>query len=109
MGVLKYKGYTGSVEYSEADDCLYGSLQGMFKHFISYEGKTLKELKTSFKEAINDYLDACKKDNIQPQKAYTGQLNIRIPSEVHGKIAMLAKEKGESINSIIKKALIKTI
>ena len=23
MGTLKYKGYTGSVEYSEEDNCLY--------------------------------------------------------------------------------------
>ena len=24
MGYMKYKGYTGSVEYSEEDNCLYG-------------------------------------------------------------------------------------
>lgn len=24
MGLLKYKGYTGSVDYSEEDNCLYG-------------------------------------------------------------------------------------
>ena len=29
MGYLKYKGYTGSVEYSEEDNCLFGKVQGM--------------------------------------------------------------------------------
>ena len=28
MGYLKYKGYTGSVEYSEEDKCLFGKAQG---------------------------------------------------------------------------------
>ena len=27
MGYLKYKGYTGSVEYSEEDKCLFGKVQ----------------------------------------------------------------------------------
>ena len=43
MGNLKYKGYTGSVEYSEEDNCLYGKVQGMSKHAITYEGNDLGE------------------------------------------------------------------
>ena len=31
MGYLKYKGYTGSVEYSEEDTCIFGQVQGMAK------------------------------------------------------------------------------
>ncbi len=31
MGLLKYKGYTGSVDYSEKDNCLYGKVLGMSK------------------------------------------------------------------------------
>ena len=40
MGYLKYKGYTGSVEYSEDDKCLFGKVQGMAKGNITYEGAT---------------------------------------------------------------------
>lgn len=29
MGQLKYKGYTGSVEYSAEDECLFGKVQGL--------------------------------------------------------------------------------
>ena len=29
MGMLKYKGYTGSVEFSNEDNCLYGKVQGL--------------------------------------------------------------------------------
>ena len=48
MGTLKYKGYTGSVEYSEEDNCLYGEVLGMSKDFISYEGKDVDSLRKDF-------------------------------------------------------------
>ncbi len=105
MGVLKYKGYTGSVEYSEEDNCLYGKVQGMNKHTISYEGTSIDELKADFIDAIDDYLDDCKQNNITPLKPYTGRLNIRIPSDIHSKIANIANEKGISINAFIKQTL----
>ena len=56
MGFLKYKGYTGSVEYSEEDNCLFGKVQGMSKHAITYEGQTLDELRQDFEGAVEDYL-----------------------------------------------------
>ena len=56
MGFLKYKGYTGSVEYSEEDNCLFGKEQGMTKDRIIYEGTTVDELTADFHGAIDDYL-----------------------------------------------------
>ena len=60
MGKLKHKGYTGSVEYSEDDDCLYGKVLGMNKHHLSFEGITISELKNDFIAAVEDYLADCK-------------------------------------------------
>ncbi|MCS2309052.1 hypothetical protein NXX31_01775 [Bacteroides thetaiotaomicron] len=31
MGQLKYKGYAGSVEYNEEDNCLFGKVLGLKK------------------------------------------------------------------------------
>ena len=56
MGFLKYKGYTGSVEYSEEDNCLFGKVQGLTKDRIIYEGTTVDELTADFHGAIDDYL-----------------------------------------------------
>ena len=52
MGYLKYKGYTGSVEYSEDDKCLFGKVQGMSKDSITYEGSTVEELTADSKEQL---------------------------------------------------------
>ena len=56
MEYLKYKGYTGSVEYSEEDKCFFGKVQGMTKDGITYEGDTVEELTKDFEGAVDDYL-----------------------------------------------------
>jgi predicted HicB family RNase H-like nuclease len=105
MGYLHYKGYKGSVEYSEVDNCLFGSVLGMKKNCILYEGSTIDELKIDFEAGINNYLERCERKGIQPDKPYSGSLNIRIPSEVHSRIALIAKERGKSINAFICESL----
>ena len=106
MGTLKYKGYSGTVEYSEEDNCLFGKAIGMNKNVISYEGKTIEELKVDFVSGIDIYLESCKERNVKPQKPYSGSLNIRIPSEVHSQLALKAQMTGRSINAIIKDMII---
>lgn len=105
MGALKYKGYSGTVEYSEEDNCLFGKVIGMNKNIISYEGKTIDELKADFEAGIDLYLDSCKERGVKPQKPFSGTLNIRIPSEVHSQLALKAQMSGRSINAIIKDLL----
>ena len=80
MGFLKYKGYTGSVEYSEEDQCLFGKVQGMTKDSISYEGNTVDELTSDFHGAVDDYLKLCEEKGVSPRKPYTGVLNVRLTS-----------------------------
>lgn len=106
MGMLKYKGYSGTVEYSEEDKCLYGKVIGMNKNSITYEGKTVEELNADFESGVDLYLESCKERGVKPQKPYSGSLNIRIPSEVHGNLALKAQRTGRSINAIIKDLLL---
>jgi len=77
----------------------------MSKNVITYEGKTVEELKADFEAGIDLYLEICKERGIKPQKPYSGSLNIRIPSEVHSQLAIQAQMTGHSINAIIKDQL----
>ncbi|MDZ7608968.1 MAG: hypothetical protein U5K79_26100 [Cyclobacteriaceae bacterium] len=65
MKNLEYKGYTGSIEYSQEDDLLYGEVLGI-RGQISFEGKTGKLLEVDFKEAIETYLADCKEEGVTP-------------------------------------------
>ncbi len=105
MRNLKYKGYTGSIDYSEDDNILFGKVLGMSKDAITYEGVTINELKTDFEAAVDHYLAICEANGVEPRKSYTGLLNIRISPDVHGQLASLAQRFGTSINSVIKTAI----
>lgn len=56
MDHLEYEGYKGSIEYSEADNCLFGKVLGISKDLILYEGNTIDELRVDFECAIGSYL-----------------------------------------------------
>jgi predicted HicB family RNase H-like nuclease len=109
MGYLKYKGYTGSVEYSEEDKCLFGKVQGMPKDCITYEGSTVEELTADFEGTIDDYLKFCAEEGIEPRKPYTGVLNVRLTPEIHSGVAMAAQEAGITINAFIKNAVARAL
>lgn len=68
MEQLEYKGYSGSVENSKEDNCLFGKVLGLTKDCITYEGETIKELKSEFEGAIDDYLTSCKDRGVEPAK-----------------------------------------
>ena len=80
MDNLKHKGYIGTVEYNAADNCQFGKVEGMVKDSITYEGQSITDLKTDFENAIDSYLEGCEELGVKPCKAYSGMLNIRIPS-----------------------------
>lgn len=74
MGQLKYKGYIGSVEYSDDDKCLFGKVQGLRGTLISYEGKTIDEITDDFHSAIDFYLASCKERGVTPAEPYSGNV-----------------------------------
>ena len=106
MDYLEYKGYKGSVEYSKEDNCLYGKVQGMGnKALILYEGTTIDELREDFEKGIDSYFEGCKSDGIEPVKPFSGKLNLRMPSELHARVAAFTASIGITINDFINKAI----
>jgi predicted HicB family RNase H-like nuclease len=104
MKYLEHKGYSGSIEYSEEDGLLYGQILGI-RGLISYEGETGKELEKDFKEAINIYLEDCKATGKAPEKPFKGSFNVRIPSKLHQKAALLAMEAKMSLNNLVAESI----
>ncbi|MBU3918047.1 type II toxin-antitoxin system HicB family antitoxin [bacterium] len=102
--VLKYKGYVGTVEYSTPDEILFGRVLGI-KDSISYEGKTVVDLKEDFQNGIDHYMEVCEKTGKEPEKPFSGKFVVRIPPNVHRDIALKAKKENISINTFVTKVL----
>ena len=104
MNTMSYKGYLGSVNYSDKDQVFFGKVEGI-NGLVNFEGESVKELTSAFHEAVDDYLAYCEDEGIEPDKSYTGMLNVRLTPAIHRQIAMLALQAGVSINAYIKDAL----
>ncbi len=102
---MEYKGYIGSVEFSEKDGLFYGSVQGI-RSLISYEGTNAKQLVSDFHGAVDDYLKMCKKKGEAPEVAYKGSLNVRFKNaDIHRRAAIYAIRNQQSLNSFIEEAV----
>ena len=102
--MLEYKGYNGTVEYSKADNILFGKVLGI-KGFISYKGDSVQALKEDFESTVDDYLKDCAEDGIEPQRPYKGSFNVRISPDLHRSLALYSASHGQTLNSTVEEAL----
>jgi len=105
---LHYKGYIGSVEFSEEDAVFHGKIVGI-KSLISFEGDSVTSLTQDFHDAIDEYLEFCLESNKEPEKPFKGSFNVRIGVELHRKAAMAASAMNMSLNAYIEDAIRKTV
>src|SRR6186713_2693849 len=102
--ILQYKDYYASVHFSAEDEIFYGKILGI-NDLVSFEGSSVKELKKSFHEAVDDYLETCKEIGKEPNKTYKGSFNVRIPTSLHKEAAVFASTLNVSLNDFIKTAI----
>lgn len=101
---MLYKNYAGSVEFSEEDGLFYGKVLGI-RSLISFEGTKAKELVEDFHGAVDDYIETCRAEGIEPETAFKGSFNVRTTPEIHRKAAIYAINHHESLNSFVTEAL----
>ena len=101
---MEYKGYIGSVEFSEEDTLFYGKVLGI-RALISYEGTNGAELVTDFHGAVDDYLELCAQSGTEPEKAYKGSFNVRISPELHKQAVIAAMSHNMSLNSFVETSI----
>lgn len=102
--MLKYKNYTGIVEYDPDGKIFTGEVIGL-RDVITFHGRTPTELERSFQKSVDLYLEMCQRDGVPPQKPFSGRFNIRISPEVHRQIAERAAQNRLSLNQWVSEAV----
>ncbi len=69
--MMNYKGYIGVAEYDEEAKIFHGNVINT-RDVITFKGKSVKEIEQAFHESVDDYLDWCRKDGVDPEKTYSG-------------------------------------
>jgi predicted HicB family RNase H-like nuclease len=101
---MKYMGYEGSISYDDDDEVFHGEVINT-KDVITFQGRSVRELKKAFKDSIDDYLAFCAERGEKPEKPFSGNLVIRIDPELHKKLATQARKKKKSLNALIEERL----
>ena len=101
---MEYKGYLGSVEFSEEDALFYGKVLGI-RALISYEGSNAQELVADFHSAVDDYLELCAHQGKEPERAYKGSFNVRISPELHKQAVVAAMAHNMTLNSFVESSI----
>ncbi len=102
--MMKYKGYTGHVEYDDEAKIFHGEVLGI-KDVVTFQGVTVDEIDQAFRDSVDDYLAFCKERGEEPDRPFSGKFNLRIPSDLHAKLYIGAQLQGESLNNYITKVL----
>ncbi len=98
--MMSYRGYKGYFEYDEKADIFHGQVIGI-RDVITFQGRSIDDLKVSLKDSIDDYLEMCDQEEKSPDKPFSGKFSLRLPPEVHSKVAQAAASAHTSINSWI--------
>ncbi len=101
---MTYKGYTAQIIYSNEDQCLVGHVANI-SDVVGFHGDSVSELRFAFEEAVDDYLETCKKINKVPQQPYSGELILQVTPEIHVAVATAAEKSGKSISQWISEVL----
>jgi predicted HicB family RNase H-like nuclease len=95
---MEYKGHIGKVEFDDEAGIFHGEVLDT-RDVITFQGRSVAELKTAFRGSIDDYLAFCKQRGEEPNKPFSGQFITRIPPELHRQVNLAASISGKSLNA----------
>ncbi len=96
--MMKYKDYVATVQYDDDAEIFHGEVINT-RDVITFQGKSVKDLRKALKDSIDDYIAFCKERGEAPEKPFSGQFVVRVPPEVHRRAVVAAKKSGKSLNS----------
>ena len=105
---MTYKDYTAIVSYDERDKIFHGHLADTYDD-VYFEGRSVEELETAFRAAVDDYLAYCEEEGWEPTKAFSGRMNLRMNADLHRRAHIAAHKQGVSLNKLINETLDKAL
>ncbi len=100
--MFEYKGYTGVVEFDPELSLFAGHVIDL-RDEIYFEGASVEELTASMQRAIDHYLSVCEARGEEPERPFSGKLNLRLGPDLHRAAAVAAAAEGESLNAWLTK------
>jgi predicted HicB family RNase H-like nuclease len=108
VNTLEYKGYLGTFAFDKDADEFHGRVVGL-RDVITFEGRSVDELRKALAESVDDYLEFCRERGEEPEKPFSGKFMLRIDPALHRAIAAAAEREGKSLNGWVRDQLAEAI
>ena len=102
--MMKYKDYIALIEFDDEAEIFHGEV-GNLKDVVTFQGKSVRELKKAFKDSVDDYLDFCKQRGEEPERPFSGNFPIRATPEEHQLFYLAAMRAHKSMNVWVRETL----
>ena len=101
---MKHKDYIATVEYDDDANLFHGEVANL-RDVVTFQGRSVAELKKAFRESIEDYLEFCAERGEEPERPVSGKFVVRVAPEVHSRVAAAAVREGVSMNQWVARTL----
>lgn len=104
MNVMEINGYKAVIAYDPDINLFRGEfieLNGGADFYAADVDTLRQEGETS----LRVFLEMCQEKGIEPRRSFSGKFNVRIPPELHAKLAMEAAAEGKSLNAVVAEKL----
>lgn len=98
MNTMKIKGYQAVIGYDEDIDMFRGEFVGL-NGGADFYATDIASLHKEGEISLRVFLDACRERGIEPIKHFSGKFNLRVPPDLHERLAVQAAAHGKSINA----------
>ncbi len=105
---MNYKGYQGNIEFDDQAEIFHGEVIGL-RDVVTFQGRSVDELRQAFAESIHDYLDFCASRGDEPDKPYSGKFLLLLEPDLHRKLAAISRAEGTSLIGWVESRLTRLI
>ncbi|MBM4397103.1 MAG: type II toxin-antitoxin system HicB family antitoxin [Deltaproteobacteria bacterium] len=102
--MMEYKGYVAKVEFDDDAGVFHGEVLNL-RDVITFQGRTVAELRKAFRDSVDDYVDFCAERGEPPEKPYSGHFVVRVDPSLHKAISTHARLADKSLNAWLQEVL----
>ena len=104
MTTMNHDGYIATIELDEEAGLFHGEVINT-RDVLTFQGRTLEELRAAFAETVAEYVAWCKERGKEPERPYSGNFTVGLSPELHRRIAAAAARLGKSVNGFVAETL----
>jgi predicted HicB family RNase H-like nuclease len=107
MNTMDINSYQAVISFDPEINMFRGEFVGL-NGGADFYAASVDDLRKEGEISLKAFLEMCAEEDVEPHKHFSGKFNLRVPPDLHEKLAVQAAAHGKSINSWIIELLSET-